>query len=127
MGCIDFRREGSKVERLKNINDTVLTDGFLYYDIPAIVSDSLKDWPRTEDGELKLSTDKIKQVVHEIFQLLVSTFDAINELAFFRLRLSRFFRTRVNTNNKKMDIDGEKGIPIGIAVRKIVIQGYPAF
>ena len=64
MGCIDFRREGSKIERLKNINDTVLTDGFLYYDIPAIVSDSLKDWPRTEDGELKLSTDKIKQVVH---------------------------------------------------------------
>ena len=57
----------------------------------------------------------------------MSTFDAINELAFFRLRLPRFFRPRVNTNNKKMDINSEKGIPIGISVRKIVIQRYPAF
>ena len=66
MGCIDFRREGGIVERLKNINDTVLTDGFLYYDIPAIVSDPLKDWPRTGGGELKLSTEKIKEVVNYI-------------------------------------------------------------
>lgn len=61
-GCIDFRREMGRIERLRDINDTVITDGFLYYDIPVIVKDPLKDWPRTDDGELVLSLNKIKEL-----------------------------------------------------------------
>ena len=44
------------------------------------------------------------------------------KLFFSGLRLSRFFRPVL-----KMDNDGEKTVHINIAIKKIVIQGYPLF
>lgn len=54
--------EEGDLERLIDVNTTMVTDEFLYADWPLVVTDPVRDWPVDKDGKLLFSLKMVKEV-----------------------------------------------------------------
>lgn len=59
---LPLQMEEGDLERLIDVNTTMVTDEFLYADWPLVVTDPVRDWPVDKDGKLLFSLKMVKEL-----------------------------------------------------------------
>ena len=57
-GCVNFH----EIHKLKDVDIKTISNDYLYVNLPYVVVDANKNWPKDGSGELLFSLDRLNEV-----------------------------------------------------------------